>query len=113
MNLTKEQVKQIIAQVHKDLNLEHDNKYPILTNFIHKNDEYNDWKFDYWGGGYDYSDPEAVGDEWLRSPGSEWLITIDDAKGEAIAIHSYTGHYEIALNKEGKYEIVKQMYRNK
>ncbi|WP_228427728.1 hypothetical protein [Apibacter raozihei] len=62
---------------------------------------------------YNYSDPEAVGDEWLRSPGSEWFITIDDEKGEVISFHHYTGHYEIALNKEGKYEIVRQLYRNK
>ncbi|WP_128330262.1 hypothetical protein [Apibacter sp. HY039] len=112
MNLTKEQVKKIIAQVHDDLNLDHSDKYPIFCTFEKATDEDNRLGIDNWGGGYDYSDPEAVGDDsWGKY--TEWIIKIDDEKGEAISFHHYTGHYEIALNKEGKYEIVKQMYRNK
>ena len=111
MKLTKEKVKEIIAKVHKDLSLTHSDKYPIECGFVKKGVNPNRFDFDIWTGGYDYSDPEAVGDDsWGKYP--EYIISIDDQKGEAIAYHYYTGHVEIRLNKMGKYEEVKQMYRS-
>lgn len=111
MKLIEEQVKQIIAQVYKDLNIYHSNKYPINCGFTKKGHKMNNFSFNIWTGGYDYRDPEAVGDDsWGKYP--EYIISIDDEKGEAIAYHYYTGHVEIRLNKgTGKYEQVKQMYR--
>jgi len=111
MKLTEEQVKEITSKVHKDLNLSHSDKYPIEYGFVKKGHNMNRFDFNIWKSGYDYRDPEAVGDDsWGRYP--EYIITIDDEKGEAIAYHYYTGHLEIKLNHDtNKYEIVKQMYR--
>lgn len=112
MKLTEEQAKQIIAQVHKDLNIYHSEKYPIIANFHKASKSLGDFDFPNWGGGYDYRDPEAVGDKINYGEYPEYIISIDDEKGEAIAYHYYTGHVEIRLNKEtDKYEQVKQMYR--
>ncbi len=110
MKLTENRVKEIIVQVHNDLKLAHSDKYPIFCT-PHKADEkHNDWGIANWGGGYDYRDPEAVGDLWIGAY-PEYLVTIDDKKGEAIAYHYYTGHFLIRLNEDGKYEVVKQLYR--
>lgn len=109
MNLTIDQVKEIIAKVHDDLNLTHSDKYPIFYRGYEKNDKENDYSFASWGGGYDYSDPEAVGDDsWGKYP--EYIISIDDEKGEAFAYHYYTGHIRIKLNEQGKYEVVGKLY---
>lgn len=108
MNLTEQQAKQIIAQVHDDLKLDHSDKYPIYCAFHSQKDEGNLYKADYWGGGYDYRDPEAVGDEYYGMY-TEWIITIDDEKGEAIQFAYYTGRWEIKLNKNGKYKRVKKL----
>jgi hypothetical protein len=40
---------------------------------------------------------------------TEWIITIDDKKGEAIQFAYYTGRWEIKLNKNGKYERVRKL----
>jgi hypothetical protein len=109
MKLTEKQAKEIIAKVHTDLNLSHGNKYPMFLRGYEKNDKENDYPFALWGGGYDYSDPEAVGDDsWGKYP--EYIISIDDEKGEAFAYHYYTGHIRIKLNEEGKYEVVGRLY---
>lgn len=113
MKLTEEKVKKVIAKVHKDINLMHSDKYPIQCGFVKKGINPNRFDFDIWTGGYDYRDPEAVGDEINYGEYPEYIISIDDTKGEAIAYHYYTGHVEIRLNKTtGKYEEVKQMYRS-
>ena len=112
MKLTEEQVKEITAKVYKDLNIYHSEKYPITCGFIKRNENPNRFDFDVWKSGYDYSDPEAVGDKINYGEYPEYIISIDDEKGEAIAYHYYTGHVEIRLNKgTDKYEEVKQMYR--
>ena len=86
MKLTEEQVKEIIAKVHKDLNIYHSEKYPIGCGFVKKGLNPNRFDFNIWIGGYDYRDPEAVGDDsWGKYP--EYIISIDDEKGEAIAYH--------------------------
>lgn len=111
MKLTEDQVKNIIVKVNKDLNLYYSEKYPIFCTFHLKNDKYNRFEIDYWGGGYDYRDPEAVGDEWFGEY-PEYLFSINDETGEAFAYHYYSGHVEIKLNKQtGKYEAVKQLFR--
>lgn len=107
MNLIEDQVKEIIAKVHKDLNLTHSVKYPIYCGFTKKGHKMNRFDFDLWGG-YDYSDPEAVGDSSWGMP--EYIISIDDEKGEAFAYHYYTGHLRIKLNEEGNYEVVGPLY---
>ena len=100
MKLTKDRVKEITAQVYKDLNIYHSNKYPIECTFVENDSEF---KRAIWSTGYDYRDPEAVGDK--NNYGDLSCV-------EAIAYHYYTGHLEIKLNKTtGKYEAVKQMYR--
>ena len=109
MKLTKEKAEEITAQVYKDLNIYHSDKYPIECTFIENDSEF---KRAIWSTGYNYSDPEAVGDKINYGEYPEYIISIDDEKGEAIAYHYYTGHVEIRLNKRtGKYEEVKQMYR--
>jgi hypothetical protein len=112
MKLTEEQVKEIIIKVHKDLNLSHSDKYPIFYRGYEKNDKENDYPFARWGGGYDYRDPEAVGDEWIGLY-PEYIISIDDEKGEAFGYHYYTGHIRIKLNEQGKYEVVGKLYELK
>ena len=105
MKLTQEQAKEIIIKVHKDLNLTHNDKYPIVLRGYEKSDKENDFPFSKWSGGFDYRDPEAVGDDgWGKYP--EYIITIDDEKGEAFAYHYYTGHLRIKLNEQGNYEVV-------
>jgi hypothetical protein len=105
MNLTKEEVAAIIRKVHGDLDLYHDNNYPVIEAYYDKD---RNEKFDYWVGGYDYSHP--IGDDgWGKYP--EYIITIDDEKKEAVRYSYYTGHYEIRLNAKGNYEVVKQLYR--
>lgn len=112
MNLSVDQVKVIIAKVHDDLNLTHSDKYPIFCTFHTKDEKGNSYKMDYWGGGYDYRDPGAVGDDaWGLYP--EYIISIDDAKGEAFAYHYYTGHLHIHLNEEGKYVEVGKLFELK
>jgi hypothetical protein len=109
MKLTEEKVKEIIAKVHKDLNLLHSDKYPIYCVFDKPSRGLGDFDFPTWGGGFDYSDPEAVGDDsWGKYP--EYIVSIDDEKGEAFAYHYYTGHLRINLNEEGKYEVVGRLY---
>jgi hypothetical protein len=110
MKLTEDQVKEITAKVHKDLNLTHSNKYPIEFIYIYKNDEHNRFGIDYWSTGYDYRDPEAVGDEINYGEFPEYIISIDDEKGEAFAYHYYTGHIRIKLNEKGNYEVVGKLY---
>lgn len=112
MKLTEEQVKEIIKKVHIDLNLPYFDIYPIECGFIKKGVNPNRFKFNIWTGGYDYRDPEAVGDEWLRT-GGEYIISIDDEKGEAFAYHYYTGHIRIKLNEDDKYEVVGNLYQYK
>lgn len=109
MKLTIEQVKEIIKKVYKDLNLSHSDKYPIECGYIKKGIIPNRFDFNVWKGGYDYRDPEAVGDEWIGLY-PEYIISIDDEKGEAFAYHYYTGHLRIKLNDEGKYEVVGKLY---
>ena len=109
MKLTAEQVKNIIRKVHKDLNLLHSDKYPIYCGFTKKGHRMNNFDFDLWGGGFDYSNPKAVGDEWIGLY-PEYIISIDDEKGEAFAYHYYTGHLRIKLNEQGNYEVVGRLY---
>ena len=71
--------------------------------FIDKTSEFNDLDIGYWAGSYDYSDPEAVGDEINYGEYPEYIIIIDDQKGEAVIFSYYTGHYYLEL-KNGKYE---------
>ena len=109
MKLTTELVKEIIRKVHKDLNLSHSDKYPINCGFTPKGHEMNNFDFDIWTGGYDYRNPKAVGDDsWGKYP--EYIISIDDEKGEAVAYHYYTGHLRIKLNEQGNYEVVGRLY---
>ncbi len=110
MKLTEDQVKEIIAKVHQDLNLAHSSKYPIFVRGYEKNDKENEYPFARWGGGYDYRDPEAVGDEINYGEFPEYIISIDDEKGEAFAYHYYTGHIRIKLNDQGNYEVVGKLY---
>jgi hypothetical protein len=105
MKLTEEQVKEITVKVHKDLNLSHFDIYPVMCQAVPQSKDLGGFNFPTWVGSYDYRDPEAVGDEWMRI-GSEYIITIDDEKGEAFAYHYYTGHLRIKLNENGKYEVV-------
>jgi len=112
MKLTEKQVREIIAKVHNDLDLSFSDKYPIECGFLKKGLLPNRFDFDVWKGGYDYRDPEAVGDDsWGKYP--EYIITIDDEKGEAFAYHYYTGHLRIKLNENGKYEVVGKLYELK
>lgn len=110
MNLTEEKVKDIIAKVHKDLKLYHSDKYPIYCNFTKRSSGIGGFDFPTWGGGYDYRDPEAVGDEINYGEFPEYIISIDDEKGEAFAYHYYTGHIRIKLNDQGNYEVVGKLY---
>jgi|SRR5690606_5467813 len=110
MKLTEEQAKEIIAKVNKDLNLYHSDKYPIYCGFTKKGHNMNNFDFDIWGGGYDYRDPEAVGDEINYGEFPEYIISIDDEKGEAFGYHYYTGHIRIKLNEQGNYEVVGKLY---
>jgi len=109
MNLTKEQVKKIIEKVHLDLDLDYSSKYPIIANYT---ENHKDFKIDIWGGGYDYRDPEAVGDNGWGIY-TEWVIIIDDKKEEAVMYGYYTGRFLIKLNENGKYEHVKRVGINK
>jgi hypothetical protein len=112
MKLTEEQVKEIIIKVHKDLNLSHSDKYPIYCNFSKHSKGIGAFNFPTWGGGFNYSDPEAVGDEWIGLY-PEYIIYIDDEKGEAFGYHYYPGHLRIKLNEQGKYEVVGKLYELK
>lgn len=109
MKLTEEQVKEIILKVHKDLNLSHNDKYPIYCVFNKPSKGLGEFNFSTWGGGFNYSDPQAVGDEWIGLY-PEYIVSIDDEKGEAFAYHYYTGHLRIKLNEQGKYEVVGKLY---
>ncbi len=110
MKLTAEQVKEITAKVHKDLKLYHSDKYPIVCGFVKKGENPNRFDFNVWKSGYDYRDPEAVGDEINYGEFPEYIISIDDEKGEAFAYHYYTGHIRIKLNEQGNYEVVGKLY---
>lgn len=110
MNLTEERVKIIIAKVHNDLLLPHIDKYPIIARFIEKDNSDNEFEFAIWNGGYNYSDPESVGEDYLEI-GIGYIIIINDKKGEAIQYSNYTGHWLISLNEKGKYERLKQLGR--
>jgi len=112
MNLTEEQVKEIILKVHIDLDLTHNVKYPVFYRAYEKNDKENDYSFAIWSGGFDYRDPESVGDEWLGLY-PEYIVSIDDEKGEAFAYHYYTGHIRIKLNEEGNYEVIGKLFERK
>jgi hypothetical protein len=112
MKLTEEQFKKITVKVHKDLDLTHSEKYPIEFIFIPKSDKNNRYGVNIWSSGFDYRDPEAVGDEWIGLY-PEYGISIDDEKGEAFAYHYYTGHLRIKLNENGKYEVVGKLYELK
>ncbi|MFT6923206.1 MAG: hypothetical protein ACJA1C_002216 [Crocinitomicaceae bacterium] len=105
MNLTQEQAKKIIIKANKDLNLYHSAKYPVLAHFISKNSPSNSYGIDYWAGGYDYSDPKAVGDEINYGEFPEYSFVVHDAKGEAVKYGYYTGHYYLEL-KNGKYSVL-------
>lgn len=109
MKLSTDEVKEIIRKVYLDLSLSHSSKYPIECTFCDKNSDVT-VPIDHWIGAYDYRDPEAVGDEWYGEY-PDYNIIVDDVKGEAIIYSHYTGHFEIKLNVEGRYEIVKQLYR--
>ncbi len=112
MKLTEDKVKEIIKKVHKDLNLTHSDKYPIYCTFSKPSNGLGEFNYNTWSGGYDYSDPEAAGDDsWGKYP--EYIISIDDEKGEAFAYHYYTGHLRIKLNEKGKYEVVGKLYEIK
>ncbi len=110
MKLTTEQVEEIVKKVHQDLNLYHSDKYPIICNFRKPSKGLGEFDFPTWGGGYDYRDPEAVGDEINYGEFPEYIISIDDEKGEAFAYHYYTGHIRIKLNEQGNYEVVGKLY---
>ncbi len=110
MKLTADQVKEIIKKVHKDLDLYHSDKYPIYCNFSTHSDRVRGFNSPSWGGGYDYRDPESVGDEINYGEFPEYIISIDDEKGEAFAYHYYTGHIRIKLNEKGNYEVVGKLY---
>lgn len=110
MKLTEEFVKTIIKQVHVDLNLDVDDRYPINCRYVEEWDSLKEIK-NYWIGSYDYSDPEAAGDEWIANY-SKFITIIDDKTGEAIRYSHYTGHYKIKLNKDKNvYEIVERLFR--
>lgn len=112
MKLTIEQIEEIVKKVHIDLNLLHSDKYPIISNFRKPSKGLGKFNFPTWGGSFDYRDPEAVGDEWIGLY-PEYIISIDDEKGEAFAYHYYTGHLRIKLNEQGKYEVVGRLYEYK
>jgi len=112
MKLTEEQVKKIIKKVYVDLNLPYFEIYPINCGFTKKGHKMNNFDFDIWTGSYDYRDPDAVGDEWMRM-GSDYIISIDDEKGEAFAYHYYAGHIRIKLNEEGNYEVIGKLFERK
>ena len=109
MNLTADQIKEIIKKVHKDLNLSHSDKYPVYCVFEKPSKRLGGFDFPTWGGGFDYSNPRAVDDEWIGLY-PEYIISIDDEKGEAFAYHYYTGHLRIKLNEQGNYEVVGKLY---
>ena len=110
MKLKEEKVKEIIKKVHDDLNLSYCSKYPITFNAFDKGETHANFPFASWLGGFDYSDPESVGeDQWCIYP--EYIITVNDEIGEAISYHYYTGHFKIHLNEKGKYELGNQLYR--
>lgn len=104
MNLTEEQAREIVAKVCVDLDLYHSNKYPITVIFYDKDTAESNRDIDEWAGGYNYQDPEAVGDDFMGEY-PEYNIVIDDQKGEAVLYGHYTGHYYIEL-KNGKYEVI-------
>ena len=108
MNLTKEQIKEIIIKVHVDMRIPHDSRYPIELNLIKKEEENNRFDFDYWACGFDYRLIGKYGEEFTGLY-PEYIITIDDKKGEAVAYHHYSGHVQIKLNKEGVYEFERRM----
>lgn len=108
MNLTKERAKEIIKQVYIDLELYFGEKYPIEATFFEKD---NDNDFNHWLGGFDYKDPESVGDTINYGEYTEYVIVIDDQKEEAVQCGYYTGNWVIKLNKNNKYERVKQLGR--
>ena len=112
MKLTEEQVKKIIIKVYKDLKLPHFDIYPIICRSVEPSNELGGFNFPTWTGSYDYRDPDAVGDEWMRM-GSDYIISIDDEKGEAFAYHYYTGHIRIKLNEEGNYEVIGKLFKRK
>ncbi|MFT6923196.1 MAG: hypothetical protein ACJA1C_002206 [Crocinitomicaceae bacterium] len=105
MNLTEEQAKKIIIKVYEDLDLYHSAKYPVEAHFIEANKQSNDLGIDQWAGGYDYRDPQAVGDEINYGEFPEYYFIVDDKKGEAVKYGYYTGHYYLEL-KGGKYSVL-------
>lgn len=107
MKLTEEQVRQITAKVYKDLNLDHDPRYPIRCRF-HEN---NSFGINVWSGRYDYREIGKYGEEHTGVY-TDYILSIDDEKGVAVAVHHYSAHMLIVLNDEGKYVYGKQMYRN-
>lgn len=102
MNLTRENVKEIISKVHKDLQLPHDDKYPVLFTFTENGHNFGP---NIWGGGYDYNQPELVGDDETGLY-PEYIVFISDDTGEAIKYGYYTGWFNIALGDDGKYKVL-------
>lgn len=105
MKLTEEEVKEIMIKVFKDLNLQHNDKYPMTCFFYEKDEDYD---FDYWAGAYDYRNHVAAGEE-LSGRNIEYGITINDETGLAVEYGHYTGHYKIKLDDDGKYVILKRI----
>ncbi len=102
MKLTEEQAKQIIAKVHKDLNIECENRCPIKVYYFEKDEFY---KINYWAGSYDYSNPpEGVK---INKTYPYDSITIDDEKGVAMAISHFPVPTPIELNEKGNYVLGK------
>lgn len=98
MKLTEEQAKEIVAKVHKDLNLDCNDKYPIIVNYFEKDDVY---KKNYWAGRYDYS-KTIKGVELERTYPYDF-VNIDDEKGVGFSVSFFPEDSPIKLDENGKY----------
>lgn len=110
MKQIEEKIKEITAKVYKDLELTCDPRYPIELNFVSKDLKDNSRGIDYWASGYDYREIGKYGEEFAGLY-PEYVLSINDETGEAFALHHYSGHMQVLLNKEGKYVYGKQLYR--
>lgn len=106
MKQTIEKINQTIAKVYKDLELSCDSRYPIKCTF-HTEGSFGK---NVWSGRYDYREIGKYGEEFAGLY-PEYVLSINDETGEAFALHHYSGHMQVLLNKEGKYVYGKQLYR--
>lgn len=111
MKQTEEKIKETIVKVYKDLELTCDPRYPIKCTFVVVNNK-DDFRYGakFWSGSYDYREIGKYGEEFAGLY-PEYILSIDDETGEAFALHHYSGHMQVLLNKEGKYVYGKQLYR--